>query len=210
MKEAEKSEEGGMQQWQSCDLSHYTGGLCRGLLVLLWEIRERHGEAGWGESWSRPRTAPLGARAAVSPPAMVVCWEASGSVFCCSIFQPIVLVLSLQLYCFVSLSPCVQSHKSVIKKKTVRQLQEGGKDFSKLTPLIPNRKKTFRPVSSFMTYMLLLKDDVSVLKSCFCGWHKGEICLTKRCYGKVFNACWWTEEILRFNTEQKWWERQLS
>lgn len=76
-----ETEEGGMRQWQSHDLSHSSGGLCRRLLVPEWEIRERREEAGWGESWSRPQIAPLGATSAVSPPTMVVCWKASGSFF---------------------------------------------------------------------------------------------------------------------------------
>ncbi len=82
MKEGKREKEGGMQQWQSHDLSHSSGGLCRGLLVPVWEIRQRHGEAGRGESWSRPQIAPLRATAAVSLLTMVVCWEASGGVFC--------------------------------------------------------------------------------------------------------------------------------
>ena len=36
----------------------------QGLLVPVWEIRERHEEAGWGETWSRPQIAPLRATAA--------------------------------------------------------------------------------------------------------------------------------------------------
>lgn len=40
-----KKREGGMQWWRSRDLLHSTGGLCRRLLVPVWEIRERHEEA---------------------------------------------------------------------------------------------------------------------------------------------------------------------
>lgn len=76
MKEGGRETEGGMQQWRSHDLSHSSGGLCRGLMVPIWEIRERNEETGWGENWSRPQIAPPGATAAVSPPTMVVCWEA--------------------------------------------------------------------------------------------------------------------------------------
>lgn len=49
------------------------------LLVPVWEIRERHKEASWGESWSQPQIALF---EAVSLPVMVVFWEASGWVFC--------------------------------------------------------------------------------------------------------------------------------
>ena len=82
---------GGMQWWRSRDLSHSTGGLCRGLLVPLWEIRERHEQAGWGESWSWPQIAPPGVVFT-----MVVCWQSSGSVLCprFSIFQLVALVLN--------------------------------------------------------------------------------------------------------------------
>lgn len=64
-----KEKQGAMQKPRSRDLSHSFGGLCRGLL-----ISKRHEETGWGESWSRPQIAPLGATAAAT---MVVCGEAS-------------------------------------------------------------------------------------------------------------------------------------
>ena len=90
--------EGGMQQWRSRDLSRSTGGLCRGLLVPPWEIRERHEQAGRGESWSWPQIAPPGVVFT-----MVVCRQAPSSVLCphffLASFSSSFWFRKLQVYC---------------------------------------------------------------------------------------------------------------